>query len=281
MEYKFMSFGSGGMVKKVVAVGACAFVLQACAVPVPLKIASWALDGISYLATKKSLTDHGLSMVAQQDCAMLRGLQGEEICRDGAPGNDGVTVAALTSGAEPAKAEAAVAASSTDASQAGDQPAPTEAWTPPAAAETAPEADTARAASFETAAGSPDTAQVSEKPVVRPVVVQEVKTEPWGELYYVVASFRELDRADVVLQRYPHLELRVLSGVLDGAEVYRVAAGPFHSGDGFGVKKMIRDAGLKNAWAVRMPSSRWTVARAPSSDRQLAAVPDIDTVTID
>lgn len=277
-----MGFGSGGTVKKVAAVGACALVLQACALPVPLKIASWALDGVSYLATKKSLTDHGLSMVAQQDCAMLRGLKGEEICRDDAPGTDGAVVVALAARTEAEKTEASLAAASTDAMPAGGQPLKAESWTAPAMAEAVSEADAARtAASFDTAAGGSDVIQADALPVVRPTADLEVKTEPWGELYYVIASFRELDRADLVLQRYPHLELRVLTGVLDGAEVFRVAAGPFRSGEGLGVKKLIRDAGLRNAWAVRMPSSRWSTARMPSSDRQLAAVPGNDTVTVD
>ncbi len=51
-----------------------------CAVPVPVQVASWAIDGISYLTTQKSLTDHGLSFVAQKDCALWRGIQGKNIC---------------------------------------------------------------------------------------------------------------------------------------------------------------------------------------------------------
>jgi len=69
--------------KRFVALGAGVLLLGGCALPVPIQIASWALDGISYLATEKSVADHGLSMVAQQDCAVLRGLLSEgEFCRD-------------------------------------------------------------------------------------------------------------------------------------------------------------------------------------------------------
>ena len=42
-----------------------ALLIGACAIPLPLQIASWALDGISMLATKKSVADHGLSILAQ------------------------------------------------------------------------------------------------------------------------------------------------------------------------------------------------------------------------
>ncbi|MBT5940037.1 MAG: hypothetical protein HOG95_08900 [Rhodospirillaceae bacterium] len=43
-----------------------------CALPVSVTVASWALDGVSYIATNKSLTDHGISFLAGQDCAMHR-----------------------------------------------------------------------------------------------------------------------------------------------------------------------------------------------------------------
>ncbi len=53
-----------------------------CAMPLPVQIASWTLDGISFLMTQKSLADHGLSMVAQKDCAIWRGVAGQALCRD-------------------------------------------------------------------------------------------------------------------------------------------------------------------------------------------------------
>ena len=63
--------------------------LGACAMPMPLRVASWALDGIAYLTTEKSVTDHGISLVAQQDCALWRGFIGEQICRS----EDGTAIA--------------------------------------------------------------------------------------------------------------------------------------------------------------------------------------------
>ena len=45
-------------------------------------LGGWALDGISYIATDKSVTDHGLSLVAQQDCALLRGVTEGHVCRE-------------------------------------------------------------------------------------------------------------------------------------------------------------------------------------------------------
>ena len=56
--------------------------LGGCAVPLPLTVASWAVDGISLMTTDKTLTDHGLSAVAGRDCALWRGLTEGDICRD-------------------------------------------------------------------------------------------------------------------------------------------------------------------------------------------------------
>lgn len=67
---------------KWVSLGVGAVFLSGCALPVPFQIASWALDGISMLATQKSVTDHGISLVAQQDCAIWRGVTKGELCRE-------------------------------------------------------------------------------------------------------------------------------------------------------------------------------------------------------
>ncbi len=69
--------------KKLAVLGAGLFLLGGCALPVPVQIASWALDGISYLMTEKSVADHGISVLARKDCAVLRGLlDSGEFCRD-------------------------------------------------------------------------------------------------------------------------------------------------------------------------------------------------------
>jgi len=56
--------------------------LSACAVPAGLQVASWAIGGISYATTQKSLTDHGISMVVGRDCAMTKVLTDGTLCAD-------------------------------------------------------------------------------------------------------------------------------------------------------------------------------------------------------
>ncbi len=53
--------------------------LSGCALPPVFTAASLMADAISYASTGKSVADHGISMVLQKDCALLRGFDGE-IC---------------------------------------------------------------------------------------------------------------------------------------------------------------------------------------------------------
>ncbi len=43
-----------------------------CAVPPAVSVASLAADGVSYVTTGKSVTDHGISAATGHDCALLR-----------------------------------------------------------------------------------------------------------------------------------------------------------------------------------------------------------------
>ena len=74
----------GGMARVIVAVIG-GLMLGGCALPVPLQIAAWTLDGVSFLTTQKSITDHGISMVTRQDCALWRGVAEGAVCRERDP----------------------------------------------------------------------------------------------------------------------------------------------------------------------------------------------------
>jgi cell division septation protein DedD len=55
--------------------------VNGCALPAGVVIASYAADGASYIATGKSVTDHGLSAATGHDCALLRPiLQQKSVC---------------------------------------------------------------------------------------------------------------------------------------------------------------------------------------------------------
>ena len=72
--------------------------LSGCALPVAVSIASLALDAGSYLASGKTVSDHGLSLVMNKDCALLRVVEGP-ICQEESQYE--VELAALTPLPEP------------------------------------------------------------------------------------------------------------------------------------------------------------------------------------
>lgn len=77
---------SSSISKRGIRVGAVALIamaVSACgAVPTPLSVASYAVDGISYAVSGKALTDHALSAVLEEDCAMARAVQGRTVCHE-------------------------------------------------------------------------------------------------------------------------------------------------------------------------------------------------------
>ncbi len=61
--------------------------LSGCGLPTAVTVASLVASGVSYVATGKSITDHGISMVLQKDCALLRGFEGD-ICLEPDPAGE-------------------------------------------------------------------------------------------------------------------------------------------------------------------------------------------------
>ncbi len=58
------------------------FAVTACSIPTPFTIATIAFDGVSLIASGKTLGDHALSAVASEDCAMWRALKERPICHE-------------------------------------------------------------------------------------------------------------------------------------------------------------------------------------------------------
>jgi hypothetical protein len=55
--------------------------LSGCGIPPAITIASYIINGVSYAATGKSVSDHGISAVAGRDCATWRVIKGENPCK--------------------------------------------------------------------------------------------------------------------------------------------------------------------------------------------------------
>ncbi len=52
------------------------------AIPPAIGLASYALDGVSLLASGRTVSDHALSYAARQDCKLFRAAQNLEVCTD-------------------------------------------------------------------------------------------------------------------------------------------------------------------------------------------------------
>jgi hypothetical protein len=62
-------------------VAGAALVTGACGAPLAVAGASYAADGGLLVASEKTSTDHVISMVSKQDCAMWRVLHGRAVCK--------------------------------------------------------------------------------------------------------------------------------------------------------------------------------------------------------
>ncbi len=87
--------------------------LAGCGLPPALMVASYVAEGILVATSGKTLPGHALSTVTQQDCAMWRVLNGDDICQDPLLlDNNAITLAA---GAAPADRTAPFASLGPDA----------------------------------------------------------------------------------------------------------------------------------------------------------------------
>ena len=150
--------------KKTLALATGMMVLGGCALPVPLQVASWALDGISYIATEKSITDHGLSIVAEKDCALLRGLTEGAVCKEW---DEPATLLADAQPGQPVISTPQVRAGYAPTARSGIPPLDTE------IGESMPNIEAL--ANFETAAGPAEQISAPPKAALRPKVALKAK----------------------------------------------------------------------------------------------------------
>lgn len=75
-------------------IAAFPLLIAGCAPPA-IQIASWAVDGLLYLTTGKSSSDHIISVATKKDCAVWRVIKGQEICNNLAPAENNDIVVAM------------------------------------------------------------------------------------------------------------------------------------------------------------------------------------------
>lgn len=224
--------------------------------PVGVSIASFVADGVSLLATEKTLTDHGLSMVANRDCAMWRGLKGDDICLDNTDDPYGDVLVAELPDTSPAAADQDEGMEETATGSEAD-PAPP-AFAPISEGEvvTAAEPDIPDVLpdapdQFVTAAGAISYPDLIEDQ--RPPIIEAQENAPPdsinGVTYYVIASYYRASDAERFARKQPRLDTQILSGKAKGKTVYRVAVGPII--DRTSTKRRLINSGYHDTWALK------------------------------
>lgn len=264
--------------KSVFAGGMC-LVLSGCgAVPAGVEVASWAVDGISYIFTGKSVTDHGISVAADQDCSVMRVFSEGKVCREQprketeiAEDSPGVTPAARTLDARRLSAQA---------QPDRRLPAGARAFAPATQDLQRPDQRTpGRLGEFNTAAGGPATndatrwsrgsAQREREAHLRaagiparraPEVRRNSGTPPPGN-YFLLGSFPTVGDARSLVQKRADLKPRILSGSKRGVPVYRVVVGPFDEKTTDLLAKRVFSKGGKLPWIVRIDARGRAFAR--------------------
>ena len=215
------------------------FILGACAVPIPIQLAGWFLDGLSFLSTDKTISDHGISVVMGQDCALFRTMTEGELCRPDA--DDRTAVAALDR-------TLAAPAMHGDSGKF-------------------PEIDPAISAlaAFETAVGPSVGSTLPTPPedipiaLASPTVVDDRDSTrvrgkvgvniPASSLYYSLGSFKTERQAQKSADLRPNFTPSVMTAEIDGKTVYRVVVGPVKPEDRSAMKRKIAATGIHDAWA--------------------------------
>ena len=235
--------------------------LSGCILPVGEQVASLIADGVSLMTTDKTLTDHGLSTVTEQDCAIWRVINGEEVCRDYDPGDGPI----MTAGAE-----------KNDVKPAEGMP-----WRPVEASYPLIDADDMTIAiDTEVQVAGLEPIVVPAKPAIIAAIVEKptvpalpskiaLPSEPApatapatptvkikGGMFYVIASFSHINGAEHFARRHVVLATQVLAGTARGKDVYRVAVGPVSKVQRSGVKAKLVDAGFADTWAPTLKSPK-------------------------
>ena len=196
-----------------------------CALPVPIQVASWALDGISYVMTEKSVTDHGLSAVVQKDCAVWRGVTEGELCRDWG-GDQRTLLTALSNDASKNSIRHSV---TMNAGQGfGAHPA---------------------------------ISAASNKPQMSSLVQGAKRfNEPVAGIYFVIGSLRTRDAAVNLAENHGVLLPTVLTATFQKKSIYRVVIGPVEQGREQAWHSQITKNGFQDTWAIWVQPGDWSLA---------------------
>jgi len=210
--------------------GGLALFLAGCALPVPLQLASWAASGVSYATTGKSLSDHAISAMASQDCALHRIALGEEVCFPSLLDDSDIAVAsrditedsALQAVQEDAPPVIRLRESMIYLAESLDDDLLPASGADNAAEDTSERLDTVLLAMAETLNGMDPAAGSNNAPETRLGSAKH---------YLVIGRYRRIEDAEQARGRHAALRTAVRMVLREGALLYQVTAGPFNRPD--------------------------------------------------
>jgi len=243
--------------------------LAGCVAPPIFTVASLALDGMSVIATGKTVGDQALSLVTRRDCAMWRLLAErsvDAVCRD--ENQTEVMVAAVGLPAPAANNTApAEAALALDPMPLGFAPAsnaapmvasiPILSFARPVSRPPVRRHAVAWSSPPTTATQQPRqrTGATGARHGLRPGVILAAAKAPAANqaaLYVVVGSFRQVANAETLRRRLGRLATTVTPAVVDLKVYFRVLAGPFDAGSLPAARRELATRGLAGAWPIRL-----------------------------
>jgi hypothetical protein len=177
-----------------------------------------AVQAVTLAVTEKSVMDHGISAIAQQDCVLRRILASEPICKD-IDDLDGALAIAAANGDMDATSGVAVV-------------------------------DAAGVAEAANQVITIQTSALQDVAAPLPVSLKPKPGEKAGDLYFIIGSFNTDSRAKRFVSQYPSLSPKVVRAEAKGRRVYRVAVGPFARDDADLQRKRLAAAGITSAWAI-------------------------------
>ena len=87
-----------------------ALMLGGCGLPPAVVVASYALDGFSFMVSGKSVSDHAISRAMNKDCSMIRVIAGRQVCEELNDGTSPATEVAAAAQNDNWNSDAALAA---------------------------------------------------------------------------------------------------------------------------------------------------------------------------
>lgn len=259
---------------RVVPVVLSGFLLSGCLLPTHFTVASWAIDGLSVMFTKKSVADHGISAVAQKDCALWRGFTEGEICREddsitaiadaGYISNDGKSTPATAF----ADSTADVTTVNTKAiyqnsifsdmafkDKLMDDPV---SWQNDFADDDLEDAVVSADISSDVpsdvieveALQSPEELMV-EMPIME-VSVDASKTALLYGNYLVIGSFGNWSNASQFAKRHEDLGAQIVSADVNVGRVFRIIVGPYTASTRDVLESSTKQAGIKAVWGMKV-----------------------------